>query len=103
MFPRAIVKAFDIAKDLPLCLVTRTEKSLLHALPFERVDKRLGKSIVPTIAFAAHAGHTARLLQLFSDRMTCILFALIGVENYTRARWMTPTGHRQRLDHQRFS
>ena len=81
MFPRVIVKAFDIAKDLLLCLVMRIEKSLLNALVFERVDKRLGKGIVPTIVLATHAGYTACLLQFFSDRTTRILFALIGMKN----------------------
>jgi hypothetical protein len=55
IFPYAIVKAFDIAKDLDLGLVACIKKPLLHALAFERVDKRLGKSTVPTISFPAHA------------------------------------------------
>ena len=41
MFARSIVKAFDVTKDLQLDLATCIEKPLLHALAFERVDKRL--------------------------------------------------------------
>jgi|TARA_B110000495_G_C22935334_1_gene546964 hypothetical protein len=55
MFSYAIIKAFDIAKDLDLGLVACIKKPLLHALAFERADKRLGKSMVPTIFFPAHA------------------------------------------------
>ena len=41
MFARSAMKTFDVMKDLQLGWATCIEKPLLHALAFERVDKRL--------------------------------------------------------------
>ena len=79
----AVVKHLDVTDDiLPGSRSTEVPhpKNLLN---LEAAEKTLGHSIVPAIAFSAHAAQYSMVLEQFLEIMTAILAAPVRVKDET--------------------
>ena len=63
MPPLAVVKAFDVAKNLALSFNAGTEGGAVNQFSFQGSEKRLGDSVIIAAAGAAHALKPARSFQ----------------------------------------
>ena len=73
----AIVEDFNELEQRLARLLVSFVFLVMHELTFQGAEKAFGDSVVPAIASAAHALLTTVRLQLFSERLTCILTASI--------------------------
>ncbi len=62
---------------------------MISPLCFDRLKKRLGHSIVPTIAFTAHTLNETMLFKCFSKFITSVLNSPVRVDNQSFS-WFSP-------------
>ena len=77
-----IVKKFDILKHILASLHAVPIDLSVDPLPFEELKETLCHSDVMTVSATAHAGIQVVRLKELLPLMTCILTALIRMDNY---------------------
>src|SRR4051812_18512044 len=93
----AVVEAFDVIEDLSLRLGPVVELSPVDQVEFERAPEAFDESVVVTVAFAAHGGDEAGLLEGGAVIAGGVLNAPIGVAEQTCGRMAMEQGHCQSL------
>ena len=74
-----IVENFNPVKDRYVCLLPGGEGRPVDELSFETGEETLSRSVVPAVAFSAHAALDTGFFQSGLIFMTCILTASVRV------------------------
>jgi hypothetical protein len=96
-----VVEVDDVVGNVALCLAVVSVLALPNALHLQVQKETLAHSVVPTIAFSAHALPQAIGVQQFSVCLAGVLAAPVGVHEQTRLGLTRPNGHTQGITDQR--
>ena len=86
MTPLAVVEDLDILEQIAMGIGIAFTSGMIHQFRFEDMKKRLGHSIVPTVAFATHALYETMRAQYLGNASTSILDAPIRMEDQALGR-----------------
>lgn len=93
MAPCAIVKDFDVIKDVSTRQVTGFVDAFADPLLLETAKERLCHSIIPAIAAATHAGFKVIGQTESAPIVAAILTALVRMDEYRTFGFASPQRH----------
>ena len=77
-----VVPALDPLKHRHLCFRLGLEAAATEQLSLQGREEALGHRVVVGIPHRAHRGHHSGLLATFSERVTCVLAAAVGMMDH---------------------
>lgn len=81
MFSSPIVIDFNVPEEVSLKRLNRVVPSVVCQLCFQGMKERLCNSVVPAVAFTAHALNSTELFQLQTEIFTRILNSAIRMDH----------------------
>ena len=98
--PHPVVEHLDVLKDRRPSFLTASKRPVTIQLPFERLEKRFRRRVVPTIPFTAHALPHPVPVRPPAKYVAAVLGAPVGMKNQPFGWSATHHCHHQRLHHQ---
>lgn len=88
-----VIPRFDILKYFQFHLFLRFKPGAINQLALEGLEETLGNSVVPAIAFPAHALHNIMVFQQINGLLASVLNAPVGMKDHSLAERPSPVCH----------
>jgi hypothetical protein len=88
-----VIPRLDILKYFKFHLFLRFKPGAINQLALEGLEETLGNSVVPAIAFPAHALHNIMVFQQINGLLASVLNAPVGMKDHSLAERPSPVCH----------
>ena len=88
-----VIPRLDILKYFKFHLFLRFKPGAINQLALEGLEETLGNSVVPAIAFPAHALHNIKVFQQINGLLASVLNAPVGMKDHSLAERPSPVCH----------
>ena len=88
-----VIPRFDILKYFKFHLFLRSKSGAINQLALEGLEETLSNSVVPAIAFPAHALHNIKVFQQINGLLASVLNAPVGMKDHSLAKRSSPVCH----------